>query len=101
MEKPTIDVSSLGDGDPRGPELLALRFPYNPRLVGIVKAALWAGRRGRDRVGGWSPAVRCWLVERPAWPTVRQALLDAGCQVRGAEAYLSEPKPKPKRTGFF
>jgi hypothetical protein len=67
--------------------VLGLTFRYDPALVGLLKAAIRSEglRQGVKCPGGWLAEHRCWFVERPVWPAVREALARAGHAARGEE----------------
>jgi hypothetical protein len=76
--------------------VLSLHFRYDPELVALLKDALAEARRttGLSPAGGWLPDWRYWFCERPAWPTVRMRLQEAG---RRLVEWGCPPPPPPPR----
>jgi hypothetical protein len=81
-------ADDLDGPDPGQGMAVALRFPYSPRLVSLVKDAIGTRRtRKSPRNGTWSPASRCWWVRSDLWPGVREWLLKQGVELCGPAAH--------------
>lgn len=71
----------------RDDTVVGLRFRYDARLVGLLKALLRLERRRVPRwpvAGGWLPEYRCWFVEERVWPAIAVALQAAGYRLQPA-----------------
>jgi hypothetical protein len=75
---------------------VALRFPYDARLVATLKTILYRFRQ-HPPVGGWSRWKRCWYVRAGWWDTVRERLLEEGVRLHGPLAHPRRQRP----FGFF
>jgi hypothetical protein len=86
----TIHVSSFQPFESRRGvvTVLALRFPYDPELINVLKSALREAARVVViyNAGGWLAEHRCWFCERDVWPLVRERLAGAGYCFTGPEA---------------
>jgi hypothetical protein len=88
----------LGESDSLFQEpAVALRFPYNPAVVELLKRVFRGARpRRAPLVGGWSAKSRCWWVRSPYWPTIRKSLLVVGVELSGPAAH-----PRRREAGFW